>query len=208
MIELKRWLNEVPLVAILRGVEPDEAADIATAVVDAGVRVVEVPLNSPRPLESIAAIVEAVGDRALVGAGTVLQAFQVAAIAEVGGSLIVAPNFDPAVGEAARDEGAAWIPGVLTPTEAFAALDAGASALKLFPASASSPAALRAMCSVLPADALVLPVGGVGASDFGSWWDAGARGFGIGGRLYKPGRTPAEVGAMARSLVAAATALR
>ncbi len=196
-------LDAVPLVAILRGVRPDEAADVAEAVVDAGFRVVEVPLNSPAPLESIAAIVDRVGDRALVGAGTVLEAYQVPAIAEVGGQLIVAPNLDPAVGAAAAEEGAAWVPGVLTPTEMFAAADAGAAALKLFPASASSPAALAAVRKLLPASLPVLPVGGIGADDFAAWREAGADGFGVGGTLYRPGRSVGSVAAAARALVAA-----
>ncbi|MEE2830306.1 MAG: 2-dehydro-3-deoxy-6-phosphogalactonate aldolase, partial [Myxococcota bacterium] len=204
---LAEALKELPLVAILRGVKPGEAADLASMLVETGFRIVEVPLNSPSPFESLARMVEAVGELAVVGAGTVLTAEQALGVGTTGGSLVVAPNTDPAVGRACGEAGLDWVPGVLTPTEAFAALGAGAQALKLFPASASSPETLSALRAVLPPERPVLAVGGVSARDLGTWWAAGARGFGIGGALYKPGRSLREIRDRARELVAAARSL-
>ncbi len=195
-------LRACPLVAILRGLTPAEAVPVGRALWDAGIRILEVPLNSPDPLRSIAALAQALPD-ALVGAGTVLQRSQVGPVQAAGGRLVVAPNFSPEVVREARDLALACLPGVLTPTEAFAALQAGATGLKLFPAEMASPAALKALRAVLPPDTLVLPVGGIGVANMGAYRAAGASGFGIGSALYKPGRSAAEVGSLARDFVAA-----
>lgn len=190
-----------PLVAILRGLTPDEAVPVGEALVSAGIMLIEVPLNSPRPLDSIARLAEALGPRAVVGAGTVLDPRSVDAVEAAGGTLIVSPNADPAVIARAADAGLVAVPGIATPTEAFAALAAGAAALKLFPAEASSPAALKAMRAVLPPGTAVLPVGGIAADGMRAWVDAGAAGFGIGSALYRPGTAPDAVGRNARAFV-------
>ena len=176
-----------PIVAILRGVAPAEAADIAAALYDAGLRCVEVTLNSPQPLASIAAIRERLGEDMLVGAGTVLMTAEVAEAAAAGAQLIVSPNTDSAVIAATKQAGLISLPGVFTPSEAFVALAAGADALKLFPAEAANPAVLRALLAVLPTGTPVLPVGGIEARLMAAWRTAGAAGFGVGGALYKPG---------------------
>lgn len=192
-----------PLVAILRGVRPDEVAPIGEALVAAGFTIIEVPLNSPDPLDGIARLARAVGDRAVVGAGTVLRVEDVAAVEQAGGSVIIAPNADVRVIAAAAARGLVALPGVATPTEAFAALDAGAAALKLFPAEAASPAVLKAMRAVLPKDVRVLPVGGITPEGMAPWRAAGAAGFGLGSALYATGLSADEVGARARAFVAA-----
>lgn len=192
-----------PLVAILRGVRPDEVVAIGEALVGAGFTLIEVPLNSPDPLDSIAALAAAMGDRAVVGAGTVLTADQVAAVREAGGRMIVSPNTNCDVIRASAAAGLASLPGFATPSEAFAALDAGATALKLFPAEAASPAVLKAMKAVLPPAVRVLPVGGVGPGNMAEWLAAGAAGFGLGSTLYKPGMIAAEVGERARTAIGA-----
>lgn len=191
----------LPLVAILRGVRPSEAAAVGDALVDAGFALIEIPLNSPDPLGSITILAERLKDRAVVGAGTVLTAAQVADVAAAGGTLIVAPNFERAVMAAAVERGLIAMPGVATPSEAFAALAAGATALKLFPAEAVRPAVLKAMRTVLPAGSRVLPVGGVIPEAMAAWHAAGADGFGIGSALYRPGMTVAEIGESARPFV-------
>ncbi|RVV99465.1 2-dehydro-3-deoxy-6-phosphogalactonate aldolase [Mesobaculum littorinae] len=201
-------LAAMPLVAILRGVTPPEAADMARALADAGITIAEVPLNSPDPLKSIAAMAAAVGDRMLIGAGTVLHAQQVAEVVQAGGRLIVAPNARDEVVRAAKAQGAAALPGVATPTEAFAACEAGADGLKLFPAEAAHPGVLKAWRAVMPTDLPILPVGGIDEESFGAWWAAGATGFGLGSTLYKPGRSAAEVGDRARALCAALDRVR
>ncbi|RYF95666.1 MAG: 2-dehydro-3-deoxy-6-phosphogalactonate aldolase [Caulobacteraceae bacterium] len=193
-----RILETLPLIAILRGVKPEEAVDIAAALEAAGFLALEVPLNSPRPLESIRLIGEAFGDRLLVGAGTVLTTDDVAAVAGAGGQLIVSPNTDPAVIAASKAAGLISAPGVFTPTEAFAALKAGADALKLFPADVAGHAALKAMKAVLPASAPVLAVGGVDPDTLAGWRAVGAAGFGIGSSLYRPGDGADVVGERAR----------
>ncbi len=198
---LQQVLDAMPLVAILRGITPDEAVDVAEALVDAGFRCLEVPLNSPDPLVSIARIAARLGDRALVGAGTVLAVEDVSRVAAAGGRIIVAPNCDPAVIGAAKEAGLAALPAFFTPTEALRALAAGADALKLFPAEAASPAALKAMLAILPPGTAILPVGGIGPDQFGPYWDAGAAGFGIGSFLYGPARPVAEIAARASALV-------
>ncbi|MDO9338339.1 MAG: 2-dehydro-3-deoxy-6-phosphogalactonate aldolase [Caulobacter sp.] len=193
-----RILETLPLIAILRGVKPEEAVDIAAALEAAGFLALEVPLNSPRPLESIRLIRDAFGDRLLVGAGTVLTTEDVAAVAGAGGQLIVSPNTDPAVIAASKAAGLISAPGVFTPTEAFAALKAGADALKLFPADVAGHAALKAMKAVLPPSARVLAVGGVDPDTLAGWRAVGAAGFGIGSSLYRPGDFPEVVGERAR----------
>ncbi len=188
----------LPLVAILRGVRPDEVEQIGDALVDAGFTLIEVPLNSPDPLDSIARLAGRLGDRAIVGAGTVLTPRDVAAVAAAGGRMIVSPNADTTVIAASAAAGLVSLPGIFTPTEALAALDAGATALKLFPAEGASPTVLRAMRAILPAETNVLPVGGVDTQNMALWCSAGANGFGLGSSLYRPGseaenvRTKAE----------------
>lgn len=195
------WLRPLPLVAILRGLTPAEAPAIGAALVEAGFRILEVPLNSPRPLESIALLAGAFGGQCLVGAGTVLAPAQVAEVAAAGGRLVVMPHSDPAVIRAARDAGLRCAPGVATPTEAFAALQAGADALKLFPAEQLPPAVLKAWRSVLPAGTPLLPVGGITPERMAAYRDAGAAGFGIGSALYAPGVSAAEVARRAAAFV-------
>lgn len=192
-----------PLVAILRGVRPDEVEPIGEALVDAGFTLIEVPLNSPEPFDSIGRLVGRVGDRAMIGAGTVLTAEDAQRVADVGGTMIVSPNTDPAVIRASVAAGMASLPGYFTPSEAFAAIAAGASALKLFPAEAATPAVLKAHRAVLPRSLPVLAVGGVTPDTMAPWRAAGADGFGLGSALYKPGAGAEDVGAAARAFVEA-----
>ena len=192
--------DTLPLVAILRGIRPDEAIDIAAKLVDAGFKLIEVPLNSPEPLKSIELIADRFGDSALVGAGTVLTSNQVNDVANAGGRLIVAPNFAPAVAETARAKGLDYLPGIGTVSEAFAALDAGATALKLFPAEMIPPVAVKAMLAVLPKGTRLLPVGGIDETTMAGYAKAGAKGFGLGSAIYKPGMTADDVAARAASL--------
>jgi len=196
---MKAWLDPLPLVAILRGLTPDESVEIGRVLVDAGFRMLEVPLNSPQPFESIRRMSEALGDEYLVGAGTVLDPANVKKVADAGGRLIVMPHADVAVIRAAKEGGLYCVPGVATPTEAFAALAAGADALKLFPAEQASPAVLKAWRAVLPKDLAVLPVGGIAPDNMGPWLAAGAGGFGIGSSLYAPGRPASDVATRARA---------
>ncbi len=196
-------LAPTPLIAILRGVKPDEADAVASALIEAGFGAIEVPLNSPDPFRSIEIIAGRVGKAALVGAGTVLLPGAVEAAVNAGAGLIVAPNADPAVIECALKLGLSVLPGVATPTEAFAALSLGATGLKLFPAEALPPEVVRAWRSVLPKDAPLFPVGGVTPEKLAPYREAGAAGFGIGGALYKPGMTAKVVEAKAKTFVAA-----
>ena len=191
------------LIAILRGIDPKEAVAVGDALVGAGITLIEVPLNSPEPFESIARLAQALAGRAVVGAGTVLRADDVARVAEAGGRLIVAPNIVPAVVRAAVEHGLDAYPGIMTPSEAFTALDAGASALKLFPAGVVGVEGMRAMRAVLPPGTAIWAVGGVDAPDIAAWRGAGCAGFGIGSNLYKPGMDAAEVGRRAARLVEA-----
>lgn len=200
-------LAECPLVAIVRGIRPEEALAHADALYRAGVRGVEVPLNSPDPLTSIRALVEAFGERMVVGAGTVLTAEGVEAVAEAGGRLIVAPNTSPQVIARSIDLGMDPAPGFATASEAFTALAAGARHLKLFPAATYGPGHLKQLKAVLPATAVVWAVGGVGPESLETWWEAGARAFGIGGEIYRPGQTPKETAEKAERLVAATRGL-
>jgi len=193
-------LAELPLVAILRGVTPARIEGVATALFDAGIRAIEVPLNSPDPLVSIRRLSERYGEQCLCGAGTVLKPAQVDAVAEAGGKLIVTPNISQPVIARAVELGLHVVPGFATATEAFEALDAGATALKLFPADATTPAVLKAQRAVLPA-IKIFAVGGVGARNLSEWTDAGIDGIGFASDIYAPGRPAADVGARAAAIV-------
>ncbi len=195
-------LAACPLIAILRGLPPADALPVGQALADSGWKLVEVPLNSPEPFASIATLAKALPG-VLVGAGTVLTAAQVRQVHDAGGQLVVAPNFNADVVREALRLGMACLPGVLTATEAFAALDAGATGLKLFPCEMIPPAAVKALRAVLPAQAVVLPVGGITAANMAAYRAAGANGFGIGSALYKPGMTAAEVKRNALDFLAA-----
>jgi 2-dehydro-3-deoxyphosphogalactonate aldolase len=200
--ELKRRLGECPLVAIIRGVTPAEVEAIGAALWENGLRIIEVPLNSPQPFDSIKRLAAAFGERALIGAGTVLEPGDVARVAEAGGRLIVSPDTRPAVIEAAVAAGMVSMPGFFTPSEAFRALRAGAHGLKFFPAEAATPAVVKAHKAVLPRGVPLLVVGGVRPEAMRAWLDAGADGFGIGSGLYAPGRSAAETAANALAYVA------
>lgn len=197
-----------PLIAILRGVSTDEAAAMAEVLVAAGITQIEVPLNSPTPFASIAAMKSAVGADAIIGAGTVLSTDDVGRVRDAGGELIVSPNCDQRVIMATKAAGMASWPGVMTPTECFAALKAGADGLKIFPASLLGPDGIKAIRAVLPKGTLVYAVGGAGAENFGEWMAASADGFGIGSALYKPGLSVDDVAARAKGMVAAYEAAR
>lgn len=191
----------LPLIGILRGVTPDEAVDIAQAVLAAGITQIEVPLNSPNPLESIRRLVDAFGERAVIGAGTVLTPAQVREVHAAGGRLIVSPNCRPAVIEETHKLGMASWPGIVTPSEAFDALDAGATGLKLFPAVQVGLEGMQAVRSVLPPGTQLYAVGGVGVDNFAAWRAAGVDGAGLGSALYKPGQSASQVGQQAQALV-------
>ena len=196
-------LEALPLIAILRGIRPPEAAEIGCALADSGFGLIEVPLNSPDPLDSIERLARALGGRVLVGAGTVLDPADLNRVADAGGRMIVSPHMDLEVIRAAAARSLVAIPGVATPTEAFAALRSGADALKLFPAEMLAPAVLRALLAVLPPAVRLLPVGGISPDNMGPYLAAGAAGFGIGSALYKPGMGARDVGAAARRFVTA-----
>ena len=207
MIELRRYLTPLPLIAVLRGITPEEVPTIASILFDAGFRILEVPLNSPRPFESIERLARDFGERCLVGAGTVIAATDVTRVFDSGGALIVMPHADTAVVREAKRFELACIPGVATPTEAFAALAARADALKMFPAEALPPSALKAWRAVLPSDTLLFAVGGIKPDNMAPYWAAGANGFGTGSNLYKPGANAAAVRAAAAAYAAGFRAL-
>jgi len=197
----RRYLDQCPLVAIVRGVTPGEAEAIGDAIYEAGIRIVEVPLNSPDPLASIDRLVRRFGERMLVGAGTVLEPTDVGRVWDVGGRLIVSPDTNVEVIAATATIDLVSSPGYFTPSEAFAAVRAGATALKLFPAEAATPAVLKAQLAVLPGGVPILAVGGIKPDNMRPWLDAGASGFGLGGGLYQPGQSPEETLTRARAYV-------
>jgi 2-dehydro-3-deoxyphosphogalactonate aldolase len=205
--ELQTRLKALPLIAILRGVRPEEAVGIGAVLIEAGFVAIEVPLNSPEPLASIEHLAGAFGAQALIGAGTVLGPAAVEQVAAAGGRLIVMPHGDPAIIRAAKAQGLLCVPGVATPTEAFAALAAGADALKLFPAEALTPKVVKAWRAVLPPDVWLLPVGGIAPESMAPWLAAGAQGFGLGSALYRVGMSAAEVARSAQAFALAWRAL-
>jgi len=198
---LDRYLSECPLIAILRGVTPDEVEAIGDVIFDAGIRIIEVPFNSPKPIESITRLAAKFGDRALVGGGTVLKPEQVAEVTAAGGRLVVSPNTNVEVIVETVAAGLVSCPGYFTPSDAFDALEAGATALKLFPAEGASPAVLKAHRAVLPKDLTMIVVGGIHPGNMQPWVDAGANGFGLGSALYRAGQSIAETAEKARAFV-------
>jgi 2-dehydro-3-deoxyphosphogalactonate aldolase len=200
---MREHLAELPLIAILRGITPDEALPVGMALAEAGFRIIEVPLNSPQPLRSIEALAGALRGRCLIGAGTVMSTAQVEDVARAGGRLIVLPHGDAQVIRAAKARGLWCAPGIATPTEGFAALAAGADALKLFPAELLTPPVLKALRAVFPPEVLFLPVGGITPHNLAAYRTAGANGFGLGSALYKPGATAQQVAIHARAFVGA-----
>ncbi|MBK9114272.1 MAG: 2-dehydro-3-deoxy-6-phosphogalactonate aldolase [Betaproteobacteria bacterium] len=207
MTSLASYLDPLPLIAVLRGITPEEIPGVADALAGAGFRVLEVPLNSPRAFASIRLLADGWGTRCLVGAGTVIEVDDVARVQDAGGRVIVMPHADAAVVRAAKARQMLCVPGVATPTEAFAALAAGADGLKMFPAEALPPAALRAWRAVLPPATLVFAVGGMKPDNLRPYWEAGASGFGTGSNLYRPGTAPAAVREVAGAYAAAVRAL-
>ena len=201
---LHRYLDECPLIAIVRGVTPDEAESVGQAIHNGGIRIIEVPLNSPDPLTSIERLAKKFGDSMLVGAGTVVEQSQVEAVREAGGRLIVAPNTNTDVISASAAAGMVSCPGYFTPSEAFTACAAGATALKLFPAEGASPGVLKALLAVVPKDVPQIIVGGIQPGNMRPWLDAGATGFGLGSGLFKPGQSAGETLDKARAYVAGA----
>ena len=204
-MELRAWLGRCPLVAILRGIRPEEAEAVGDALETAGIAIVEVPLNSPDPIDSIGRLARRFRDRLLIGAGTVMTPMQVDKISAAGGRLIVTPHAALDVIRAAKAMGMLTAPGFFTATEAFSLLSARADALKLFPAEAAGPAALRALRAVLPSETMLIPVGGIAANNMAPWLAAGAAGFGVGSSIYRRGDTPATVFSKARGLMSGLT---
>lgn len=201
--DFRRYFAQCPLIAIIRGITPPEAEAIAGALYEGGIRIIEVPLNSPEPLESMRLIAKAFGDRALVGAGTVLDPADVQKVAEAGGRLIVSPNTDTAVIKATVAAGLASSPGFFTPSEALAAIRAGARSIKLFPAEAASPEVVKSQRAVLPRDIPLIVVGGITPESVPGWLAGGADGFGLGGGLYRPGQDASATLEKTRAYVAA-----
>jgi 2-dehydro-3-deoxyphosphogalactonate aldolase len=197
----RHYLDQCPLVAIIRGVTPGEAEAIGDAIYKGGIRIIEVPLNSPDPLASIERLANKFGDRVLVGAGTVLRTRQVSEVKQAGGRIIVSPDTNVDVIAATAAAGLVASPGYFTPSEAFAAIRAGATALKLFPAEGASPSALKAQLAVITCGMPILAVGGIKPGNMRPWLDAGASGFGLGGGLYQPGQSPQDTLARARAYV-------
>jgi 2-dehydro-3-deoxyphosphogalactonate aldolase len=207
-MHVRDYLSPLPLIAVLRGIAPAEIDAVGAALTEHGFRILEVPLNSPDPFDSIARLAERYAERCLTGAGTVVKLADVARVADAGGRLIVMPHGDVAIVREAKRRGLICLPGVATPTEAFAALDAGADGLKMFPAEQLSPAVLKAWRAVLPRDALVFPVGGIRPDNMAAFWAAGASGFGTGSNLYQPGASAEAVRSSAAAYAAAFTALQ
>lgn len=205
---LRPYLAPLPLVAVLRGITPGEVNAIGAVLADSGFRILEVPLNSPDPFTSVARLARGFGARCLVGAGTVLRVADVARVADAGGQLIVMPHGDVAIVREAKRLGLVCLPGVATTTEAFAALDAGADGLKMFPAEQLAPAVLKAWRAVLPKETLVFPVGGIRPDNMAPYWAAGANGFGTGSNLYQPGAAADAVRAVAAQYAAGFGALK
>ncbi|MFK7963066.1 MAG: 2-dehydro-3-deoxy-6-phosphogalactonate aldolase [Burkholderiaceae bacterium] len=201
--KFRQAFARMPLVAILRGITPDEAVYVAHALIEAGFTIIEVPLNSPEPLRSIEAIRLAVGDRVTVGAGTVLTPEQAEQVLATGAELIISPNMNLSVAQVVTDRQGCWCPGVFTATEAFSALDSGATALKLFPAELMPPPGVKALRAVLPASTLLLPVGGITPERLATYHGAGANGFGLGSALYRPGDSAESVARSAHQFVEA-----
>jgi 2-dehydro-3-deoxyphosphogalactonate aldolase len=204
---LRTRLQRTPLIAILRGISADEAEPIGTVLVEAGIEIIEVPLNSPAPFSSIEKLARAFGEAALIGAGTVLQPEQVDTVSDAGGRLIVMPHADDTIIRRAKTCDLTCIPGFATPTEAFGAILAGADALKLFPAEGSSPSVMKSLRAVLPPDMPLIPVGGIDETRFEGWLRVGAAGFGIGSALYQPGIERLELRRRAKKLTASLRAL-
>lgn len=202
-MELRAWLERCPVIAILRGVQPGEAESIGFALERAGIAIVEVPLNSPQPLKSIAILSRSLGDRMLIGAGTLTKPSQVAEVAEAGGQVIVTPHANTAIVRAAKQAGLWAAPGFFNPSEAFSLLEAGADALKLFPAEVLGPAMLKAMLAILPPSSVIVPVGGVNAQNAAGWLAAGALGIGAGSSIYQPGDDARIVEDKAKALLRA-----
>ena len=205
-MDLSLWLRRCPIVAILRGIKPEEAESICTTLEEAGIVIVEVPLNSPNPLSSIATLSRVFGDRMLIGAGTLTDPKQVREVAAAGGRLIVTPHADTAIVRAAKTANLFAIPGFFNPTEAFALLRAGADAIKLFPSEVLGIPMLKALRAVLPENTIVVPVGGIDAENIAPWMAAGALAVGVGSSIYKPGDTATAVGAKAKALTYAVRA--
>ncbi|MDA9770475.1 2-dehydro-3-deoxy-6-phosphogalactonate aldolase [Emcibacteraceae bacterium] len=195
--------KEMPLVAILRGLSPEEAIDVSTVLVEAGIKILEVPLNSPNPLESISKMKAHFMDQAIIGAGTVLTGEAAKQVHDNGGELIVAPNLNADVAAMSKKCGMIYCPGILTPTEAFNALALGADALKIFPADAHPPSYIKSIRAVLPRDTTIIPTGGVEPDTIATYYQVGANGFGAGSSLYKPGKSLNEIAEMAVKLVSA-----
>jgi 2-dehydro-3-deoxyphosphogalactonate aldolase len=202
------WLKRWPLIAILRGIKPAEALDIGAVLVEAGFCIIEVPLNSPEPFASIIKLSKEFGDKVLIGAGTVTDWEQVAKVADAGGRIIVMPHADERIVKAARQRNLYAVPGFASATEGFRMIEAGADAIKLFPAEANPPKVLKALRAVLPKEMPVLPVGGITANNMKEYWDAGADGFGLGSALYKPGDTAERVAQAAKDFSVALRALQ
>jgi 2-dehydro-3-deoxyphosphogalactonate aldolase len=204
---LKNYFNAVPLIGILRGIMPRDAVRITSALYELGFRCLEIPLNSPSPFDSIEAVVKALPNDCLIGAGTVVTTGQVTQVADAGGRLIVMPHVDAEVIRAAKKVNLICTPGVATPTEAFQALASGADALKLFPSEQVTPAALKAWLTVLPSGTICIPVGGITPQRMSAYWQAGARGFGLGSALYRSGTSVEEVAERGTEFIAAVAAL-
>lgn len=207
MNPISHYLSPLPLVAILRGITPKEAIPFADILYELGFRIIEVPLNSPQPFDSIAAIAKRVGNDALVGAGTVLTIENVTRVREAGGELIVMPHGDVTIIRAAKQQNMICTPGIATPTEGFAALAAGADGLKIFPAEMLTPKVMKALRAVFSQETIMIPVGGITPDAMADFWAAGATGFGLGSALYRPGMTLAEIRTVAQTFIHAFRAL-